>query len=77
MDHNLAPGYLCDVLSSYIGNTSAYPLRNVNNYMQVHATTALYDSFFLPSTISEWNKLPIDHRNVETLTASKTSLKKS
>ena len=74
MDHNLAPGYLCDLLPPHVGDTSNYPLRNADNYTQVHASTAVYGSSFLPSTIREWNKLPIDHRNVETLSAFKTSL---
>ena len=74
VDHNLAPGYLCDLLPSHVGDTTNYPLRNADNYTQVHARTALYGSSFLPSTIREWNKLPIEHRNVETLSAFKTSL---
>ena len=74
MDHNLATGYLCDLLPPHVGDTSNYPLRNVDNYTQVHARTALYGSSFLPSTIREWNKLPIEQRNVETLSAFKTPL---
>ena len=74
MDHNSAPGYLCYLLPPHVGDTSNYPPRNADNYTQVHARTVLYGSSFLPSTIREWNKLPIDHRNVETPSAFKTSL---
>ena len=74
MDHNLAPGYLCNLLPSHVGDTSSYPLRNANNYTQVPARNALYGSSFLPLTIREWNKLPIEHRNVETPTTFKTVL---
>ena len=55
MDHNLAPGYLCDLLPSHVGDTSSYSLRNAENYTQVHARTALYGSSFLPSSTREWN----------------------
>ena len=53
---------------------SAYPLRNADNYIQGHSRTVLYGSSFLPSIIREWNKLPIDHSNVETISAFKTLL---
>ena len=74
MDHSLAPGYLCDLLPSHVGDTSSYSLRNAENYTQVHARTALYGSSFLPSTTREWNKLPINHRNAETPYSFKTLL---
>ena len=74
MNHNLAPGYLCDMLPPLVGDTSNYPLRNADDYTRVQSRTAFYGSSFLPSTIREWNKLPIDIRNVETLSALKTSL---
>lgn len=72
MDHNFAPGYLFNQLPSHVSDTSSYPLRNAESHTQVHARTALYGNSFLLSTIREWNKLPIDHRNVETLNNFKT-----
>ena len=71
MDHNLAPGYLCNQSPSNIGDATSYPLRNADNYTQIHARTALYGSSFLPLKIRGWNKLPIDHRNADTLSAFK------
>ena len=74
MNHNLAPGYVCDLLRSHAVDTSSYPLRNAENYTQVHARTAFYCSSFLPSTTRERNKPPINHRNVETPYSFKTLL---
>ena len=65
MDNHLAPDYLCNLLPPHIGEISSYPLRNADNYTQIHSRTALYGSSFLPSAIREWNKLPTEHRNAE------------
>ena len=65
MDNHLAPDYLCNLLPPNIGEVSLYPLRNADNYTQIHSRTALYGSSFLPSAILEWNKLPTEHRNAE------------
>ena len=65
MDNHLAPDYLCNILPSHIREVSSYPIRNADNYTQIHSRTALYGSSFLPSAIREWNKLPTDHRNAE------------
>ena len=58
-----------NLLPPHIGDTTSYLLRNADNYAQVHARTALYGSSFLPSTVREWNKLPIEHRNAEARTS--------
>ena len=65
MDNHLAPDYLCNLLPPHIGEVSLYPLRNADNYTQIHSMTALYGSSFLPSAIREWNKLLTEHRNAE------------
>ena len=65
MDNHLAPDYLCNLLPPHIGEVSSYPLRNTDNYTQIHSRTALYGSSFLPSAIHEWNKLPTEPRNAE------------
>ena len=71
LDHKLAPEYLCGLLPPHICDTSSYPLRNADNYAQVHA---LYGSSFLPSTVREWNKPPIEQRNAESLNTFKRKL---
>ena len=65
MDNHLAPDYLCNLLPPHIGEVSSYPLRNADNYTQIHSRTSLYGSSFIPSAICKWNKLPTEHRNAE------------
>ena len=65
MDSHLALDYLCNLLPPHIGEVSWYPLRNADNYTQIHSRTALCGSSFFPSAIREWNKLSTEHRNAE------------
>lgn len=74
MDHNLSPAYLSNLLPPHVGDMSGYPLRNAENYASVNINTSLYGNSFLPSTIREWNKLPVDLRNAESITSFKRQL---
>jgi len=74
--HNgLVPNYLSNMIPSSRGQGSNYILRNTNNYSLPFCRTERYKQSFVPSTITEWNALPIDIRSIPTLYTFKRKLK--
>ena len=71
MQNGLATDYLVDLVPPRIGNETPYSLPNADNYQQVHAISRLYFDSCLPSTIREWNSLPVDVKSAQTLTSFK------
>ncbi len=51
-----------------------YRLRNDTDIPLIHARTKLYQESFLPSTIREWNSLPLDARVSPTVHSFKYKL---
>ena len=49
-------------------------LRNSNNIHLVDARTSLYYNSFLPSAVCDWNNIPDEHRNVDSVMAFKNVL---
>ena len=74
MENGLAPLYLTDLITPRVGDTSAYSLRNSENYLSVQAHTRTYAESFLPSTVQAWNNLPASIKSANTLTAFKQRL---
>ena len=60
MQDGLVPDYLADLVPARVGDNTTYPLRNAENFLQVHASSRSYFESFLPSAIREWNSLPSD-----------------
>ena len=60
-----------------ITNLSAnWHLRNSNGIHTIRSNTSLYHISFLPSTLRQWNSLPTEVWQLNTLSSFKTSLKK-
>ena len=57
-----------------VGNNTIYSLRNATNIQTIHARSQLYYNSFLPSVIRDWNSLPMDTRNANSLRSFKYKL---
>ena len=55
---------------------SHHNLRNSNDIHTIRSNTSLYHNSFLPSTLRQWNSLPVEVRQLNTLSSFKTFLKK-
>ena len=76
MINGLSPQYLSDLVPATIDSSSNYNLRNSNNIHLVNARTALYYMYnsFLPPVVRDWNNIPDDRRNVDSVIAFKDVL---
>ena len=74
MINGLSPQYLSDLVPATIDSSSNYNFRNSNNIHLVNACTSLYYNSFLPSAVLDWNNIPDDHRNVDSVIAFKNVL---
>ena len=63
-------------LNSTASAISHHNLRNSNDIHTIRSNTSLYHNPFLPSTLRQWNSLPIEVRQLNTLSSFKTFLKK-
>ena len=71
MANGLSPPYLSDLVPSTVTNSSNYNLRNIH---QVNARTSLCYNSFLPPAVCDWNNIPDEHRNVDSVMAFKNVL---
>ena len=71
---DLTPAYLKSIVPDTVGANNPYPLRNGDDIRNVTTRTTTYSNSFVPSTITEWNKLPLDTRNAVSLTSFKNLL---
>ena len=74
MQNDLTPNYLRSLVPATVGSASSYPLRNANNLQTVRANSQLYYYSVLPSTVRDWNELPEQTHNLQTLNISKYRL---
>ena len=74
MVHNIAPSYLSSLVPQPVNAASAYNLRNQNDIQNIPARTNYYFNSFLPSSIRDWNSLPLDTRNSDSLETFKRKL---
>ena len=74
--HSLTPEYLCNIFPETVGLMTPYNLRNNNDLTTINARTQIFKNSFIPSSISLWNRLPDDIRNVETIEHFKSRLKR-
>ena len=77
MKSNIAPQYLCTLVTPLIGQITQHNLRNVNNTRTIPCNSQLYYNSFLPSTVRAWNDLPVELRNSESLDIFKNRLNAS
>ena len=76
MYNHLAPAYLSSLIPQQVNDISCYNLRNSNNIQTLRAKTNQYNNSFLPSTIRDWNNLPVEAKQAKTLSSFKYFLKK-
>ena len=74
MNNGLCPSYLTSLVPPTVGNNTIYSLRNATNIQTIHARSQLYYNSFLPSVIRDWNTLPMDTRNANSLNSFKYKL---
>ena len=74
MANGLSPPYLSYLVPTTVNNSSNYNLRKSNNIHLVNARTSLYYNYFLPSAVRDWNNIPDEHRNVDSVIAFKNDL---
>ncbi|XP_052275100.1 uncharacterized protein LOC127874668 isoform X1 [Dreissena polymorpha] len=75
MHNGQCPNYLNNLLPPTVHEQSSLNLRNAEDYTILSRRTLLYSRSFLPSAINLWNSLPIEIRNIDTISKFKTSLK--
>ena len=73
--NNIAPQYLTDIVPPTVEERQRYNLRTHGNISQISAQKQCYIKSFFPSTIKEWNMLPIDIRNSQSLNVFERRLK--
>ena len=71
MVNGLVPNYLSSLVPQY-DNTTAYNLRNSNNLRNIYCRTNLYKKSFLPAVINDWNGLPLNIRNTNSISLFKS-----
>ena len=74
MYYSVSPPYLSLMVPPPVGQGSSYSLRNANDIQTVLARTSQYYSSFLPSVVREWNSLPSDSRNSDSVQSFKQNL---
>ena len=73
MFNQLTPVYLSSLIPQQVNAISHHNLRNSNDIHTIRSNTSLYHNPFLPSTLRQWNSLPVDVRQLNTLSSFKLS----
>ena len=76
MYNHLAPEYLSSLIPQQVNDISRYNLRNSNNIQTIRAKTNQYNNSFLPSVLRDWNTLPAETKQLNTVSSFKYFLKK-
>ena len=74
MNSSNVPNYLQSLLPATVGSFSNYSLRNSSHLQTIQARTSLYSNSFLPSTVCEWNNLPDEIKNAESINSFKSQI---
>ena len=77
MVNHLSPTYLSSLVPPLNSEVSNYSLRNANDFQVPHSRTSLYSSSFLTSTTREWNSIPIEFRNSDSIVQFKRYLNRN
>ena len=76
MFNQLTPVYLSSLIPQQVNAISHHNLRNSNDIHTIRSNTSLYHNSFLPSTLRQWNSLPVEVRQLNAISSFKTFLKK-
>ena len=71
MAKGLSPNNLSLLVPQSVGSLTPYSLRGSQNHRIPQCRTELYKRSFLSAVIEEWNKLPIEIRNEDSLSCFK------
>ena len=74
---NIAPNYLSSLVPRSVSIISQYNLRNSNDLQTIDARTNQYYNSFLPSSVTNWNNLPVEVRQSASVNSFKQSLNKN
>ena len=74
LNSSSTPSYLTNLIPVSVGTAATYGLRNSDHIRNVPFKTRQFSASFLPSTISEWNKLPSTIRSVGSVLSFKHAL---
>ena len=77
MKNGLCPPYLSNMIPPSVGSLSQYSLRNADDLTTIKSRTTLYYNSFLPSTVREWNSLPPEARNSDSIGSFKHTLNRN
>ena len=69
-----APSSLSSLIPLSVSNVATYGLRNANHIRTLSFKTQHFAASFIPSSISEWNKLPSTTRSADTIFPFKHAL---
>ena len=75
MINGLTPAYLSQLVPQPVSAHVQYNLRNTQNLNVPFCRTNIYYNSFLPTVIREWNALPPEVKNADTLDMFKSRLK--
>lgn len=64
--NNLVPDYISDIIPPHVREVSNYPLRNRNNFTNLYTRTETSRESCIPSSVTCWNNLQSDIREVDT-----------
>ena len=73
--NNLVPNYISDIVPPLVGEVTNYPLRNRNNISSIYTRTDISKKSCIPSSVSDWNNLNRDLRDVDTFNSFRNTLK--
>ncbi len=71
MTTDRTPNYLSSLVPPTVGSLNRYPLRNAEDFQVMRVRTALYSNSFLPSVVREFNSLPVNTRNADSVASFK------
>ena len=71
MKSNLVPRYLSSLVPPTVESASRYSLRNADNIQNINTKTALYSNSFLPSAVRNWNDLPCEAKQIDSINSFK------
>ena len=74
MKNNLVPHYLSSLVPPTVGSASRYSLRNADNLQNINTKRALYSYSILTSAVGNWNDLPCEAKQTDSINSFKYSL---
>ena len=74
MNNKITPSYLSDLVAGTVSSATRYNLRNSYNIMTIQGRTNSYLSSFLPSTVRNWNNLPPEIAQSDSVASFKYNL---